>query len=164
MKRKLFISAWILALLLPLRALANETKMLVVGFVDGSVIQLALSDTPHVSFPGDNIHVESALLSADYPRYRVVDMHFEGAVDMGILTPKDGNRSPLSIDYRQSGELVIRGDIGSHAVRVYNTSGALIKTIIPSDKSCIRISTAGFGKGVYVVNIQDITSFKIHVR
>ena len=165
MKTKLFLLVIAFASMSSLKGLAEERQRLVVSLIDGTTVEFVLGDKPIVTFPADKIHVESATLTADYPAYRVADFHFEDAVDVAIITMVGtASRPHLVIDYHDGNEVVVHGIDGHHAVRLYTANGKLVRTLSASGKEDLHISTVGLAAGVYVVNIQDITSFKITVR
>ena len=162
-KRK-FFGALVIACLLPLCMQAEGTPRLVVSLIDGTTVELALGDMPSVTFSGNQIHVESSLLTADYPTYRVSDFHFEDAVDVGIKLPDVAGRNRLQVDYRDGSEVVIRGIDTNRSVRLYSANGTLLRTMKSPLGEELHISTANLVGGVYIVTIEDITSLKLTVR
>lgn len=165
MKSKLFLLAIAFVSLNIQQGLAEERQRLVVSLIDGTTVEFVLGDKPSVTFPADKIHVESATLTADYPAYRVADFHFEDSLNVtGIKTIDTASRSHLVVDYRDGNEVVVHGIGGHHAVCLYSANGMPVKTVAASGEEDLHISTVGLAAGVYVVNIQDITSFKITVK
>lgn len=144
-------------------AWADSKQLLVVSLIDGSRIELALADTPHLSFPEDRITIQSSQLQTEFMRYRVADIHFEGAVDLGVPQPKS-NSKQVRLDYTRPDEVVVYGNLQGKAARLYTIGGTLLRTLTGTDSGEVHIGTVGLQPGTYVVNIQDVSSFKISVR
>lgn len=166
MKRTASIWLSVFALLLTCTAMrADDEQMLVVSFIDGSEIQLALSDTPRLAFPDDKVTVTAKQFSAEYPLYRVLDIRFVGATDVEGITPAtQDDKSRLRIDYRTADEVVIYGDLSGHTVSLFTVGGSRLKTCSATTGGEVHISTAGLTPGTYIVGINGHSSFKIQVR
>ena len=162
MKRLLIVLFSLLLTTVGVRA--DQVKMLVLTLIDGSKIELALAETPTVSFPENLIHVESSALTAEYPRYRVIDLYFEGTTSTGVKAVDDQSKT-LRIEYTTPEEVVLRGRLDGRTVSLYTVGGTLLKTIpTTQDMQELHISTAGLQTGTYIVNINGMSSFKINVK
>lgn len=163
MKKKVFVIICLLMATVGVRA--DEEQMLVVSFIDGSTLELALSETPHLSFPEDKVLITSSRLSAGYPLYRVLDLHFRNAFDVeGIKTIGSDAKQRLRIEYKTADELVIHGNLQGHTISLFNVDGRLLRTVLPVKSDELHINTSDLNTGVYVVTVNGVTSFKINVR
>lgn len=162
MKRLLIVLFSLLLTTVGVRA--DQVKMLVLTLIDGSKIELALAETPTVSFPGYLIHVESSSLTTEFPRYRVMDLYFEGTTATGVKAVDDPSKT-LRIEYTTPEEVVLRGRLDGRTVSLYTVGGTLLKTIpTTQDMQELHISTSGLQTGTYIVNINGMSSFKINVK
>lgn len=145
-------------------ARADQVKTLVLTLIDGTKVEFALPETPTISYPENMIHVESASLTAEYPLYRVADIHFEESTTSGVKEVEEQVKT-LRIEYTVPGEVVLRGHLDGRTVSLYTVGGALLKTMpTKQDSEELNISTAGLQAGTYIVNINGLSSFKINVK
>lgn len=143
---------------------AADVQKLVVGLIDGSTIELALQDTPRLSFPDTRLVIESANFSTTIQRYRVTDVHFEGATDVEAITPLHSDGAQWRIDYTRPDEVIVSGPMKGHRVSLYTAGGVLLSQQPASSATQCRVPLSGLTAGVYVISIDGVTFFKISVR
>jgi len=144
---------------------ADEQQLLVVNFIDGTSLELALSETPRLQFPDTRIVVEAGTFAAEYQRYRIKDIHFANAVDVdAIVMPQTDSRSQWRIDYTRPDEVIVTGPMEGRSVSLYSVGGARIDRHSAMSPSSCRLSLAGLSAGTYIVSVDGVTSFKIIVR
>lgn len=163
MKKKLFTLLALLSVVTGIRA--DDAQLLVLRLIDGTKVELALADTPHVTFPDNVVQISSDRLTAEYPRYRVLDLYFVGAQDvLSIKSIADANERTIRIDYRSDSELVVYGNIEGRVVSIYAVGGQLLRRLPASHGNEMHISTSGLQTGTYILNINDLNAFKFCVR
>ncbi len=164
MRTKLLTLAALLLTSLSGSAADNDRQTLVVSLIDGSSIELALADTPRLAYPGIDLVIESAGFSATLPRYRVIDIHFNNAVEADAIVLPKTDAARWHIDYTQPDEVVVSGPMKGHRVSLYSAGGALIAHQAVASPTQCRIGLSGLPAGTYIISIDGVTSFKISVR
>lgn len=146
------------------QAAVNEGQTLVVSLIDGSSIELSLSDTPRLRFPGTELVIEATNFSTTMQRYRVVDVRFAGAVDVEGIASPTADAPRWQIDYTRTDEVVVTGPMDGHRVSLYTAGGALLRHQRPSSPTQCRVDLTGLQAGSYIITVDGITSFKVSVR
>ena len=146
------------------RAVVDEGQTLVVSLIDGSSIELSLSDTPRLSFPGTDLVVEASNFTTTMPRYRVIDVRFAGAVDVEGIASPTADAPRWHIDYTRSDEVIVTGPMDGHRVSLYTAGGALLRHQRPSSPTQCRVDVSGLQAGTDIITVDGVTSFKISVR
>lgn len=113
---------------------------------DGTEATYSMADRPTVTFTADNMHIASALLSADYRRSEVSGIDFvEGsATAMKSVTAENTNYRYYGCTFACEG----------HEIEVYNLGGA----VVARGADCVSVEA--LVPAVYIVKIDNRT-FKI---
>lgn len=136
MKRKLLLSA--LGLLLGVAASAQNT--LNIHQKDGAVVLYAFSEKPVVTYTDEGIHLVTTKVEIDYPMANLEKWTFE-----------EGD-APVSVE-------TITTSGTADDIRIYTTSGVLVKTISQSEGTA-SFSTADLPAGIYIIK-NGKTTYKI---
>lgn len=136
MKRKLLFSA--LGVFLGVAAYAQN--ILNVHQKDGVVVRYAFSDKPMVTYTDTGIHLVTTKVEVDYPMANLEKWTFE-----------EGD-APVSVE-------TITTSGTADDIRIYTTSGVLVKTISQSEGTA-SFSTADLPAGIYIIK-NGKTTYKI---
>ena len=137
-------------------ATVNAAYTLVINFKNGEKQRIVLSEEPRFDVSGGDLIVESSSLGVVYRRADIIDFTFEETT--GIMTVSGDDE--LSVQILSNGDAVIRGVNNGSAVRVYSLNGRLVYTSNASEQK-FEIPLSNWGKGVYLINIDNSRTFKI---
>ena len=107
---------------------------------DGGVVSYGFSEQPVVTYVADNLHVETATVSIDYPLASLEKITFADEADR--------------ID-------VLRTDTNTD-VRIYSVNGTLVR-VAKAEDGAATLNTADLPAGTYIVK-NGTTSYKIVKR
>lgn len=158
----------LLNLLIPLlvassASAADERHALIISFHEGDSVTLVLADKPCATFLGDSLCVESNDFGATYLRSSIAGFHFGWVAE----TPSSVASLPehmVQIVYTDNNTVQVRGIDPASPVGVYGIDGCSIVAPITSEADGITISLAAFPAGIYLININNIQTFKIIKR
>ena len=124
----------------------SKSVQLVVHAKSGGEVSYALSEKPVVTYKGDVLILTTESTTVEYPLADLQKLTFEETAD-----------AVESVSMNQP-----RGD---GTVRIYNVSGALLRTIQPSenDGSDTKFSTQDLPAGIYIIK-QGTQTYKIRKK
>lgn len=131
---------------------------LVVKFKNGRSISFCLSEKPEISFVSDKFSIMSDnVMLTSYNRKDIEEFYFEE-----ITTEiEEVEQDEIAFRYTDNDHVMINGLSGDEVVFVYDMSGKLMYTEIASSDECLTISLSQFGRGTYIIKIDNKQSFKI---
>lgn len=156
MKKTLLLTAFgILLTAIPVFA---EYRSVTVRFNDNSTLSLNLNDELTVRFNDLEMTIQSPDLDKTVILRKENIAAFEHSTTASITEPGNDLSSPIFSD----GSIHFSGLKSGSAIRVFDTSGRLLREAAASGEFSMPVSE--FGSGTFVITVNNTTSFKIAIR
>lgn len=136
---------------------AENSEILMIEFVDGTNVQLELSDAPLISFSDAFLVVQSKKVTAEYEQEKIAGFRF-----MPVPTQIKENLKANSIyvQYVNKESVKIIGAKGM-AIRIYKIDGMnVFSQKVDSDEFTVPL--CALEKGVYILKLSNGLRFKFY--
>ena len=158
MKKKLVSLLALIALLLPLTAMAENVQCLVLTESSGAVSKFALTDAPVVTYSGSDMVVTCGDQTLTVGLEGLTLTYDEMEVT-GIDVVKDSTADPDRLQF-SFGEADFEGLQSGALVSVYSIDGKMITRVKADNEGRANISLSNLPSGVYILRTPS-KSFKI---
>lgn len=151
-------------MMLSLTSFADNNERLVINHIDGQTVYL-LNEQPRITFLGTDLIVSTPEITDTYDLQGIDYIVYEG-VTTGIndvIFGEPGNVSTECPFVVSGPSLVFTATSQSLSISVYTIDGRLIANKELREGASKTLSLEGFGPGIYVVKVNDVT-YKIALR
>ena len=154
--KQLYMKNWILIILMLLGINAIAQTGVTITYYDGATQQFNVTTNGKLFFSGDNLQVKQDANSSvtSIPVSIIRKIVFSEALGTTVIGE---NKKELSIYPNPSSDVVriSSNSMETMHVKIYSLSGQLLK--IGSFDTNQDIDVSGFAKGIYLVQIDDVT-------
>lgn len=139
------------------RAQTDAPVYLVVALTDGNHYEYELSEKPVVAFLDDTFKLTSGQIEQEFVATEVADFHF-ASERTGIDRAEGSN----AVTFRfTDNDRIVLGGLQTGTVRLYSTSGQLLRTAGVATEGVATLSLDGLTTGVYVLSAEGMPAMKI---
>ena len=140
----------------------KDYSTLVVETKSGTTLELSLQKRPYVGVGGTNFTITCGDDVTSYVHEKVRKFYFKAPASTDIDSPVAENTIRISMLDRS--KVVVRGVKEPSKVRLYTLDGKSIATEISANDSEITVSLDALTPGTYILNIDNIQTFKLLKR
>lgn len=133
-------------------------KTLIVELQEGNKTEFVLSRSPILTFANKVLQIEISGSSNNFEINNVKQFYFDDA-STGISPISSSNMKIISQD---NNHIVIEGINETDKVHIYSVDGKMMNNRVKVNRNRAEISLTSLPKGIYLINVSNKQTFKIH--